>query len=190
MADLTGKTIAILATEGVEQVELTEPRKAFEDAGAQTTLISLQMGDFQGFEHLDKADTFTADAAVADVSADAFDGLHVPGGVANGDFLRADLDAVRFVRAFFDQGKPVASICHGPWILAEADVVRGRRMTSYPSIKTDLRNAGAEWVDEEVVVDQGLVTSRRPDDLGAYNAKAIEEFAATRHEQDVAAGHA
>jgi protease I len=203
MGHLDDKHIAVLATEGVEQIELTEPRKAVEEAGARTTLVSLEAGEFQGFEHLDKADTFTADKAVADCSADDFDGLIIPGGVANGDFLRADEDAVRFVRAFFDQGKPVASICHGPWILAEADVVRGRKMTSWPSLRTDLRNAGAEWVDEEVVVDEGLVTSRKPDDLPAFCAKAVEEFAEGRHEgqkpggdrderlqQETASGHA
>ncbi|WP_205697439.1 type 1 glutamine amidotransferase domain-containing protein [Conexibacter sp. SYSU D00693] len=202
MSKLEGKKIAILATEGVEQVELVEPRKALESEGAQITLVSLEEGEFQGFDHLDKADTFTADKAVADCSADDFDGVLIPGGVANGDFLRADEDAVRFVRAFFDAGKPVAAICHAPWILAEADVVRGRSMTSFPSLKTDLRNAGAEWVDEEVVVDQGLVTSRKPDDIPAFSAKAIEEFCEGKHggqrpsgrdariEQDVAAGHA
>ncbi|HYF25254.1 MAG TPA: type 1 glutamine amidotransferase domain-containing protein [Baekduia sp.] len=187
MSQLQGKTIAFLATEGVEQVELTEPRQAVEEAGARTVLVSLQEGGFQGFDHLDKADTFTAERAVKDCSADEFDGVVIPGGVANGDFLRADADAVRFVRDLVAQGKPVASICHGPWILAEADVVRGRRVTSYPSLKTDLRNAGAEWVDEEVVVDSGLVTSRRPDDLPAFCAKAIEEFAEGRHEGQAAA---
>ncbi len=143
MGKLDGKTIAILATDGVEQVELVEPRKALEAAGATTRLVSLETGAFQGFDHLDKADTFTADEAVAGVSAADYDGLVIPGGVANGDFLRADEDAVRFVRAFFEAGKPVAAICHAPWVLVEADIVGGRKVTSYPSLKTDLRNAGA-----------------------------------------------
>ncbi len=181
--DLSGKKIAFLATDGVEQVELTEPRKAVEEAGADTELISLEAGEFQGFNHLDKGDTFTADKAVADADASDYDGLVLPGGVANPDFLRVDEDAVSFVRAFFEQGKPVGAICHGPWTLIDAGVVEGRTVTSWPSLRTDLRNAGADWVDEEVHVDAGLVSSRKPDDIPAFNAKIVEEFAEGRHEE-------
>ena len=179
---LDGKTIAFLATEGVEQVELTEPWKAVEDAGGRPELISLEEGEVQAFNHLDRGDTFRADRAVADADASAYDGLVLPGGVANPDFLRADDNAVAFVRAFFDQAKPVAAICHGPWTLVEADVLRGRTITSWPSVKTDIRNAGATWVDEEVHVDQGLVSSRKPDDLPAFCAKLVEEFCEGKHE--------
>jgi protease I len=182
MGKLDGKRIAFLATDGVEQIELTEPLKAVRDEGAQVDLISLKKGEFQGFNHLDKGDTFTADKAVADANADDYDGLVQPGGVANPDFLRMDPDAVAFFRAFFEAKKPTGVICHGPWMLVEADVVRGRTVTSWPSMKTDLRNAGANWVDEEVVVDEGLVTSRKPDDLPAFCAKIVEEFAEGRHE--------
>ena len=181
--DLNGKKVAILvANEGVEQVELTEPRRALEDAGAEVTLVSLEKGEVQGMNHFDKGDTFQADAAVADVDASDFDALQLPGGVGNPDQLRADEDAVSFVRAFFDAGKPVAAICHAPWTLVEADVVRGRTLTSWPTLQTDIRNAGGTWVDEEVHVDEGLVTSRKPDDLEAFNAKMIEEFAEGKHE--------
>ena len=179
---LDGKTIAFLATEGVEQVELTEPWKAVEDAGGRPELVSLEEGEVQAFNHLEKGDTFRADRAVADADASAYDGLVLPGGVANPDFLRADDNAVAFVRAFFDQAKPVAAICHGPWTLVEADVLRGRTITSWPSVKTDIRNAGATWVDEEVHVDQGLVSSRKPDDLPAFCAKLVEEFCEGKHE--------
>lgn len=180
-ADLKGKRVAILATDGVEQVELIEPRKALDDAGAEVEIVSLEAGEFQGFDHLDKGETFTADKSVADVSADDYDALVLPGGVANPDFLRADADAVAFVRSFAQAKKPIGAICHGPWTLVEAGVVRGRTLTSYPSLKTDIRNAGGEWVDEEVHVDHGLVTSRRPDDLPAFNAKLVEEFAEGVH---------
>jgi protease I len=182
MGKLDGKRIAFLATDGVEQVELTEPLKAVRDAGAEVDLISLEKGEFQGFNHLDKGDTFTADKAVADASADDYDAIVQPGGVANPDFLRVDPDAVAFFRAFFEAKKPAGVICHGPWMLVEADVVKGRKVTSWPSVKTDLINAGAEWVDQEVVVDEGLVTSRKPDDLPAFCAKIVEEFAEGRHE--------
>jgi protease I len=182
MGTLDGKRIAFLATDGVEQVELTEPMKAVKDAGAQVDLISLEKGDFQGFNHLDHGDTFTADKAVADADPADYDGLVQPGGVANPDFLRADRDAVAFFRAFFEAKKPVGVICHGPWMLVEAGVANGRKVTSWPSVRTDLRNAGADWVDEEVVVDEGLVTSRKPDDLPAFCAKIVEEFAEGRHE--------
>jgi deglycase len=182
MGTLDGKRIAFLATDGVEQVELTEPMKAVKDAGAEVDLISLEKGDFQGFNHLDHGDTFTADKAVADADPADYDGLVQPGGVANPDFLRADRDAVAFFRAFFEARKPVGVICHGPWMLVEAGVANGRKVTSWPSVRTDLRNAGADWVDEEVVVDEGLVTSRKPDDLPAFCAKIVEEFAEGRHE--------
>jgi protease I len=183
MGKLDGKRIAFLATDGVEEVELIEPRKAVEDEGAEVELLSLKKGEFQGFDHLDKDRVFTADKAVKDASADDYDGLVLPGGVANPDFLRADEDAVRFVRGFFDAKKPVGAICHGPWTLIDAEVLKGRTLTSWPSLRTDLRNAGATWVDEEVHVDQGLVTSRKPDDLPAFNAKIVEEFAEGRHER-------
>ena len=183
MGKLDGKTIAFLATDGVEQVELTEPLKAVRDEGAEVDLISLEEGDFQGFNHLDKGDTFTADKAVKDAEASDYDGLVLPGGVANPDFLRADEDAVRFVRAFLEAKKPVGAICHGPWTIVEAGGAKGRTLTSWPSLQTDIRNAGATWVDEEVHVDQGLVTSRKPDDLPAFNAKVIEEVAEGRHER-------
>jgi deglycase len=182
MADqLKGKKIAFLAAEGVEQVELTEPWKAVAAAGAEPELISLEAGTVQAFNHLDKADTFDVDKTVAEASASDYDGLVLPGGVANPDFLRMDEDAVGFVRAFFEQAKPVGVICHGPWTLVEADVVRGRTLTSWPSLKTDLENAGAQWVDEEVHVDEGLTSSRNPDDLPAFCAKLVEEFAEGRH---------
>ncbi|HXF30279.1 MAG TPA: type 1 glutamine amidotransferase domain-containing protein [Solirubrobacterales bacterium] len=179
---LNGKKIAFLtANEGVEEVELTEPRKAVEEAGAETELLAPEAGEVQAFNHLDKAETYEAGRAVGDATAEEFDGLVLPGGVANPDNLRTHPEAVRFVRDFFDAGKPVGVICHGPWTLVEADVVKGRKLTSWPSLQTDLRNAGAEWVDEEVVVDQGLVTSRKPDDLEAFNAKIVEEFEEGKH---------
>jgi protease I len=185
MADkLQGKKFAFLvAPEGTEQVELTEPWNAVQNEGGTPELVSTEPGEIQAFNHLDKGDTFPVDRTVSDADASDYDGLVLPGGVANPDFLRMDEDAVQFVRDFFEQAKPVAVICHGPWTLVEADVVRGRKITSWPSVKTDLRNAGANWVDEEVVVDQGLVSSRKPDDLPAFCAKLVEEFCEGEHEQ-------
>ena len=179
--ELNGKKVAFLAAEGVEQVELTEPCKAVEQDGGTPELISVESGHVQAFNHLDKADTFPVDKTAAQADASDYDGLVLPGGVANPDFLRTDEDAVAFVRSFFEQAKPVAAICHAPWTLIEAGVVEGRKLTSWPSLQTDLRNAGAEWVDEEVVVDQGLVTSRKPDDLEAFCAKAVEEICEGEH---------
>jgi protease I len=188
MADeLKGKRVAFLFTEGAEQVEVTEPLEAVRKAGAETDIVSLEKGDVQMWQHFDKGDTIKADKAVADASASDYDALVLPGGVANPDQLRADKDAVKFVRDFFEQDKPVGVICHGPWMLVETGVAKGRKVTSWPSLQTDLRNAGAEWVDEEVVVDNGLVTSRKPDDLPAFNAKIVEEFAEGKHRQKVAA---
>jgi protease I len=183
MADeLNGKKIAFLtANEGVEEVELTEPRKAVEGAGAETELLAPEAGEVQAFNHLDKAESYDVDKVVGDASAADYDGLVLPGGVANPDNLRTHPEAVSFVRDFFSAGKPVGVICHGPWTLIEAGVVDGRKLTSWPSLQTDLRNAGAEWVDEEVVVDNGLVTSRKPDDLEAFNAKIVEEFEEGKH---------
>src|ERR1700759_4878860 len=180
--ELNGKTIAFLAAEGVEQVELTEPWKAVEQAGGPPQVISVDSGEVQAFNHLDKADTFKVDKTAKDADASDYDGLVLPGGVANPDFLRTDAGAVSFGRDFFKQSKPVGVICHGPWTLVEADVVKGRTLTSWPSVQTELRNAGANWVDEEVVVDEGLVSSRKPDDLPAFCAKIVEEFAEGKHE--------
>src|SRR6201996_2601803 len=178
MADqLNGRKIAFLtANEGVEEVELTEPRKAVEAAGAETELLAPEAGDVQAFNHLDKGETYAATRAVGDAKADEFDGLVLPGGVANPDNLRTHPEAVSFVRDFFEAGKPVAAICHGPWTLIEADVVKGRRMTSWPSIRTDLRNAGADVVDEQVVVDGQFTTSRSPADLPAFCPAIVEQF--------------
>jgi protease I len=179
---LQGKKIAFLtANEGVEQIELTEPLKAVREAGAEAELLAPEAGQVQAFNHLDKGDTFDASRAVGDADAGEFDGLVLPGGVANPDQLRTKPEALEFVRAFFEAGKPVGVICHGPWTLIDAGVAEGRTLTSWPSLETDLRNAGANWVDEEVHVDQGLVTSRKPDDLEAFNAKIVEEFAEGVH---------
>jgi protease I len=181
---LKGKRVAFLmANEGVEQVELTKPRKAIEEAGAQVDVIAPEAEQIQAVNHLDKADRFDVDKTVSDANADDYDAVVLPGGVANPDVLRTDEDAVRFLREFFAAGKPVGAICHGPWMLVEADVVDGRRVTSWPSLETDIRNAGGNWVDEEVVVDSGLVTSRKPDDIPAFNSKIVEEFAEGIHEE-------
>jgi protease I len=180
--ELQGKKIAFLmANEGVEEVELTKPLEAVREAGAEAELLAPEAGEVQAFNHLDKAEVFAVDRTVGDADAGEFDGLVLPGGVANPDNLRTHEDAVAFVRDFFAAGKPVGVICHGPWTLIEADVVKGRTVTSWPSLETDLRNAGAEWVDEEVVTDNGLVTSRKPDDLPAFAAKIVEEFAEGIH---------
>ena len=179
MAELAGKKIAFLATDMVEQVELTEPWKAVEEAGGTPELVSLEEGEIQGFDHYDKADTFRVDRVVGEVTADDYDGLVLPGGVGNPDTLRSDEDAVRFARTFVESGKPVAVICHGPWTLVEADVVRERTLTSFPSVRTDIKNAGGNWVDEEVAVDDALISSRNPDDLPAFCSKLVEVFAQT-----------
>ncbi len=182
--DLTDRKIAILAADGVEQVELTEPRDAVQNAGATTELLSVSEGEIQAMNgDIDKADTFTVDKLVGDASVDDYAGLILPGGTMNPDNLRADESAVKFVQDFLATGKPVGTICHGPWILVEADVLKGRKLTSFPSLQTDIVNAGGEWVDEEVVVDEGLVTSRNPDDLPAFTEKAIEEFCEGKHEE-------
>jgi protease I len=183
MADkpLQGKRVAIIAADMVEQVELVEPRKALEEAGATTELVSLKPGKIRGFKHFDKADEHKVDRTIEEVDASEYDALMIPGGVGNPDQLRTDENVVSFVQEFFKAGKPVAAICHAPWVLVEAGVVRGRKLTSWPSIQTDVRNAGGNWVDAEVVVDQGLVTSRKPADIPAFNKKMIEEFAEGRH---------
>jgi protease I len=174
---LQDKKIAFLmANEGVEQVELTEPLQAVREAGAEVELLAPEAGEIQAFNHLDKGDTFDVDRPVKDADASEYDGLVLPGGVANPDQLRTKPEALEFVRSFFEAGKPVGVICHGPWTLIDAGVAKGRTLTSWPSLQTDLRNAGAEWVDEEVHVDQGLVTSRKPDDLEAFTAKIVEEL--------------
>ena len=183
MAKLDGKTIAFLATDGVEQVELTEPLDAVRAAGARADLLSLEMRPIQGMNHHEKGKTFTVDGRVAEADAADYDALVLPGGVANPDALRINPDAVRFVRAFFEQSKPVGAICHAPWMLVEAGVVDGARLTSWPSLCTDLRNAGADWVDEEVVTDGGLVTSRKPDDLPAFCRTIVERFAEGTHDR-------
>jgi protease I len=184
MAGIDGKRVAFLvANEGVEQVELSRPWEAISDAGGRPELIAPEAGEVQAFNHLDKADTFDVDKTVAEAEPDDYDALVLPGGVANPDTLRTIDDAVAFARAFFEAGKPVAAICHAPWTLVEADVVDGRTLTSWPSLQTDIRNAGGNWVDEEVHVDAGFVTSRKPDDLDAFCAKAIEEIAEGVHDR-------
>lgn len=186
MSKLDGKKIAFLATDGFEQVELTKPWEAIKDAGADVKLISIKEGKIQGVHHEKQGDTFEVDATVDNVNSKDFDGLVLPGGVFNPDALRMNETAVSFIKNFFAEHKPVAAICHGPWTLIEADVVRDRKVTSWPSLKTDLKNAGANWVDQECVCDNGLVTSRNPDDLPAFCEKAIEEFAEGKHAEQVA----
>jgi protease I len=185
-AELKGKKIAFLAADMFEEVELAEPWKALEGAGAELELVSLEEGEIQGFDHYDKAGSFKVDKTVEEASAGDYDGLVLPGGVGNPDNLRQDENAVQFVRDFLEQRKPVGAICHAPWTLVEAGVLRGRTLTSFPSIQTDIRNAGGNWVDEEVHVDQGLVTSRKPDDIPAFNKKLIEEFAEGKHAEQAA----
>ncbi len=186
--NLEGKRIAFLATDGVEQSELEQPWHELQKAGAKVELLSVHKGAIQAMRHMDKGDTFEVDGLVAEADASDYDGLVLPGGVANPDTLRMNRPAVAFVREFFAQSKPVAAICHGPWTLIEADAIRGRTVTSWPSLKTDIKNAGGNWVDEEVHVDQGLVTSRKPADLPAFCAKAIEEFAEGPHTKRRQAG--
>jgi protease I len=183
MGKLDGKKIAALFTDGVEQVELDKPVEGLRNEGAEVEYVTLRPGEVQAFNHLDHGDKIRVDTAVADADASDYDGVLLPGGVANPDFLRMDANAVNFVKSFVEQAKPVAVICHGPWTLVEADVLKGRTITSWPSLKTDIRNAGGNWVDEQVHVDAGLVSSRKPDDLPAFTEKAIEEFAEGRHER-------
>ncbi|MGH8496194.1 MAG: type 1 glutamine amidotransferase domain-containing protein [Gammaproteobacteria bacterium] len=184
---LKGKKVAILVENGFEQVELTEPRKALEQAGAQTQVVSPAEGKVKGWNHTQWGEEIPVDVRLADADAEDYDALLLPGGVMNPDKLRWNDAALGFVSAFFDADKPVAVICHGPWTLIDAGVVEGRTITSWPSLEADLRNAGADWVDEEVVVDQGLVSSRKPDDIPAFNRKMIEEFAEGRHQRSSAA---
>src|SRR3954462_7822062 len=180
--ELEGKKVAILVADGFEQVEMTKPREALDDAGAETRIVSLKSDKIQGMNHADKADKFDVDITLEDARPQDFDALMIPGGLMNPDTLRSTPEALEFTRHFFSEGKPVAAICHGPWVLIDADVVRGRKLTSWPAIKTDVRNAGGNWIDQEVVVDNGLVTSRKPDDIPAFNRKMIEEFCEGRHE--------
>jgi protease I len=179
---LQGKRVAILAADMFERVELEEPRKALDESGAQTEIVSIHDGEIQAFDHFDPVGTVKVDKTIEEVSVADYDALLVPGGVGNPDQLRADENVVNFVREFAESKKPMAVICHGPWVLVEAGVARGRTLTSWPSLQTDIRNAGGNWVDEEVVVDQGLVTSRKPDDIPAFNKKMIEEFCEGRHD--------
>ena len=187
---LDGKKVAILVADGFEQVEMTGPRDALDEAGAETKIVSLKSGKIQGMHHADKGDKFDVDLTVDEARPEEFDALMIPGGLMNPDALRSNDDALEFARHFFREGKPVATICHGPQVLISAGLVRGRTMTSWPAIKADMRNAGANWVNEEVVVDNGLVTSRKPDDIPAFNKKMIEEFCEGRHEAMASAGSA
>ena len=179
---LDGKKVAILVTDGFEQVEMTKPREALDEAGAETKIVSLNPGKIQGMHHADNGDKFDVDLTLDEARPEEFDALLIPGGLMNPDALRSNDDALEFTRHFFREGKPVAAICHGPWVLIDAGVVRGRTLTSWPAIKTDVNNAGGKWINEEVVVDNGLVTSRKPDDIPAFNKKMIEEFCEGRHE--------
>jgi len=179
---LDGKKVAILVADGFEQVEMTKPREALDEAGAETKIVSLKPGKIQGMHHADKGDKFDVDLTLDEARPEQFDTLLIPGGLMNPDSLRSNDDALEFTRHFFREGKPVAAICHGPWVLIDAGVVRGRTLTSWPAIKTDVKNAGGKWINEEVVVDNGLVTSRKPDDIPAFNRKMIEEFCEGRHE--------
>jgi protease I len=181
MAQLDGKKVAILVANFFEQVEMTKPRAALEEAGAEVTIVSPDSGKIQGMNHEEKGDKFDVDIELSEARAEEFDGLMIPGGTMNPDTLRSTPEALEFVKHFFREGKPVAAICHAPWVLADAGVIRGRKLTSWPAIQTDIRNAGGNWVNEEVVVDNGLVTSRKPDDIPAFNRKMIEEFAEGRH---------
>lgn len=182
MADkLSGRNVAILAADGFEEVELTNPKKALDEAGARTRVISIKSGTIQGMNHADKGATVPVDQILAEAKPQDFDALMIPGGLMNPDTLRSTEEALEFVRHFFREGKPVAAICHAPWVLVDAGVIRGRTLTSWPAIKTDVRNAGGNWVDREVVVDNGLVTSRKPNDIPAFNEKMIEEFGEGRH---------
>ena len=187
---LKGKRIAILATDGVEQVELTEPRKALDAAGAKTELVSPAKGKLQAWQHFEKGDKFPVDVELDGADPNNYDALVLPGGVANPDQLRTMPKAVQFVRSFFDRGRPVAAICHAPWMLAEAKVLRGRTVTSWPSLQTDFKNAGAKWLDREVVEDEGLVTSRKPDDIPAFNQKIVELFSQAHHREPQPVGPA
>jgi protease I len=183
MGKLDGKKVAALFTDGVEQVELEKPTESLRGEGADVEYVTLEAGEVQAFNHLDHGDKIQVDKAVKDADASDYDALLLPGGVANPDFLRMDEDAVNFVRSFVEQAKPIGVICHGPWTLVEADVLKGRTITSWPSLKTDIRNAGGNWVDEEVVVDDGLTSSRNPDDIPAFTEKIIEEFSEGKHEE-------
>ena len=178
---LEGRKVAILAADGFEQVELTKPRTALDEAGARTTVVSIKPGKIQGMNHAEKGDTVMVERTLDEAKPDDFDALLIPGGLINPDTLRSSEEALEFVRHFFREGKPVAAICHAPWVLIDVSVIRGRTVTSWPAIKTDVRNAGAHWVDKDVVVDNGLVTSRKPDDIPAFNEKMIEEFCEGRH---------
>ena len=183
---ITGKKVAILVAEGFEQVEMTGPRKALEEAGADTAIVSPAKDEVQGWNHFDKGDRFSVDVALDAANADEFDALLLPGGVANPDQLRGQPKAVQFVKSFVDAGKPIGVICHGPWTLIEAGAVKGLKMTSWPTLKTDLKNAGANWVDEQVVVDRGIVSSRKPDDIPAFSRKLVEEIGEGRHQKGAA----
>lgn len=180
-SELTGKTIAILVADGFEQSELAEPKRALEGAGARTEIVSPAKGEVRGWKNKDWGDPFPVEVALDNADVNSYDGLLLPGGVMNPDHLRTNRRAVDFVKSFFDAGKPVAAICHGPWTLVEAGVLGGRTVTSWPSLQTDIRNAGGNWVDREVVNDNGLVTSRKPADIPAFNRKMIEEFGEGRH---------